>query len=92
MPVRSAAARPCDTPDRRTARRSVSSPAATPDPTTVALDEALDHIGDLAERLWAVRRLHRSAQRRGLLRAGVRCAGCGQVWPCPTLRAVDQAA
>lgn len=59
-------------------------------PTTTsdrALDEALDHIGDLAERLWAVRRLHRP--RRGLL--GGRCSGCGHPVPCPTLRAASAA-
>lgn len=67
----------------RTVSRSDS--ASIPDS---ALDEALDHIGALAERLWAVRRLHvpqrgpgRFATRR------VRCAGCGQALPCPTLRA-----
>ena len=60
-----------------------------PSPTTsdAALDEALDHIGSLAERLWAVRRLH--AARRGL--RGQRCSGCGHAVPCPTLRAASAA-
>lgn len=55
-----------------------------------ALDEALDHIGELAERLWAVRRLHAPARRRSAFDRGrVRCSGCGQALPCPTLRAAD---
>lgn len=58
-------------------------------PADIALDEALEHIGGLAERLWAVRRLHAPARRRSLFGAGrVRCAGCGHALPCPTLRAV----
>lgn len=70
-----------------TLRTTTRTPA--PDP----LDEALDHIGTLAERLWAVRRLHAPARQRTLLRGGrVRCSGCGHVLPCPTLQAADPAA
>ncbi len=59
--------------------------ATVPDP---ALDEALEHIGALSERLWAVRRLHRPVHRRNLFGGRrVRCAGCGQALPCPTLTA-----
>ncbi len=57
--------------------------------TDPALDEAVDHIGALSERLWAVRRLHGPVRRRNLFGVpGVRCAGCGHALPCPTLRAV----
>ena len=64
-------------------------PRTAPGPTTAdtALDEALEHIGDLAERLWAVRRQH--TPRPGLLRS--RCSGCGHAVPCPTLRAASAA-
>ena len=56
------------------------------------LDEALEHISDLAERLWAVRRVHRAVASRSLLGARrLRCGGCGQPAPCPTLRAVGPA-
>lgn len=62
--------------------------AAVPPPVETALDEALDHIGQLAERLWAVRRLHVPGRRsRFTPAARVRCAGCGQEMPCPTLQA-----
>lgn len=70
-------------------RSTTAARRSAPDP---ALDEALDHIGDLAQRLWAVRRLHAPAPRRGLLDRGVRCSGCGHALPCPTLQAVDPAA
>ncbi len=77
MSVRTAPPRP----------RPSTRPAPTPDP---ALDDALAHIGSLAERLWAVRRLHVAGHRRCRLgRARVVCAACGQALPCPTLRAVD---
>ena len=98
MTVRTA---PSARPVRSSARAAARPPAPAPDPAAAALDEALDHIGDLAERLWAVRRLHRpeprAEGRRGLLRAraagaGVRCSGCGHALPCPTLQAVDPAA
>ena len=57
-----------------------------------ALDEALEHISDLAERLWAVRRTHAPVRTRTLLGGErVRCGGCGQPSPCPTLRAADPA-
>lgn len=82
-----------------TLRTAPSAPPARPTRSTrpahahvagdPALDEALDHIGDLAQRLWAVRRLHAPAPRRGLLGRRVRCSGCGQALPCPTLRAAD---
>jgi hypothetical protein len=65
---------------RRTAPRTA--------PDTLLLDEALEHIGALSERLWAVRRLHAPRVRRNAF--GVRrvlCAGCGHALPCPTLRA-----
>lgn len=68
------------TPARATPARAV--PAADP-----ALDEALAHIGALSERLWAVRRLHAPSRSRSW-RGRVRCAGCGQALPCPTLQAV----
>ena len=51
-----------------------------------ALDEALERISDLAGRLWRVRLAHRPVE-VGWLRREVRCAGCGQAVPCPTLRA-----
>ncbi len=55
-----------------------------------ALDEALEHISDLAERLWAVRRTHTPVVTRTLLGGErVRCSGCGHASPCPTLRAAD---
>jgi hypothetical protein len=54
-----------------------------PDP---ALDEALDRVRELSLRLWAVRGVHRP--RRALL-GGERCSGCGQSYPCATLRAVS---
>lgn len=55
-----------------------------------ALDEALQHISDLAERLWAVRRTHTPVRTRTLLGAQrLRCSGCGHASPCPTLRAAD---
>ncbi len=66
-------------------RRTARPPAADP-----ALDEALVHIGDLAERIWAVRRLHAPARRRGW-RGRTACAGCGHALPCPTLQAVAAA-
>ncbi len=82
--------------------RTTDRPAATrrpvdsgdwfaPAPTGLAdraLDDALDHITDLAERLWAVRRAHPVVARRSLF-GGRRlwCGGCGHSAPCPTLRA-----
>ena len=55
-----------------------------------ALDEALAHISDLAERLWAVRRTHPQVRVRTLLRGPrLRCGGCGHASPCPTLQAAD---
>ena len=51
-----------------------------------ALDEALDRVRELSLRLWAVRGVHRP--RRAVL-GGTRCSGCGQAYPCPTLRAVS---
>ena len=80
-------------PARATAPTRV--PAATrvaaPEPAADrALDEALAHISDLAERLWAVRRTHAPVRTRTLLGADrVRCSGCGRPSPCPTLRATD---
>ncbi len=54
-----------------------------------ALDDALEHIGELSERLWAVRRLHAPVRTRTLLGAvSVRCGACAQPSPCPTLLAV----
>lgn len=67
--------------------RTAPTPLPSHDPGDTALDEALEHIGGLAERLWAVRRLH--STRRGLLRP--RCSGCGHPVPCPTLRAASAA-
>ena len=69
-------------------------PARQPAPSTTAadraLDEALEHISDLAERLWAVRRTHTPVRTRTLLGGErVRCAGCGHPSPCPTLQAAD---
>lgn len=55
-----------------------------------ALDDALDHITELAERLWAVRRAHPVVARRSLFGGRrLRCGGCGHPAPCPTLRAAD---
>lgn len=75
----------------RTAPSAGPAPSRTPSAADDrVLDEALDHIGNLAERLWAVRRLHAPQRRRSLLGGGrVRCSGCGQALPCPTLRAVE---
>lgn len=64
---------------RTAAPRSPARPAADP-----ALDDALEHIGALSERLWAVRRLH--APGRSWF-GRVLCAGCGHALPCPTLQA-----
>ena len=67
-------------------------PAAAPAADDRALDEALAHISELAERLWAVRRTHPQVQVRTLLRGTrVRCGGCGHASPCPTLQAADPA-
>ena len=63
--------------------------APTTDPT---LEEALERIGDLAQRLWAVRGTHRPVRSRTLLgRVVVQCSGCGRPSPCPTLQAADAA-
>ncbi len=73
-----------------TARTLAPAPARTPSAADRALDEALQHISDLAERLWAVRRAHRPVRTRTLLGGErVRCGGCGHPSPCPTLRAAD---
>lgn len=57
-----------------------------PDP---ALDDALDHISSLSERLWAVRRLHAPVRTRSLFGERVVCGACGSASPCPTLQAVS---
>jgi len=80
------------------ARQTAATPAQAP--AEEVLDQAVAHIGELAERLWAVRRLHspgpsrsrsrfsRSRFSRGRFARGrVRCTGCGHAVPCPTLRA-----
>ena len=56
----------------------------------VALDQALARIGDLTERLWAVRGEHRPVRRRTPLgRTVERCAACGTPAPCATARAAS---
>ena len=75
-----------------TARTLAPAPSRTPAASAAdrALDEALQHISDLAERLWAVRRTHTPVRTRTLLGGErVRCGGCGHPSPCPTLRAAD---
>ncbi len=69
-------------------RPAPAAPAAPADPADPALDDALAHIGVLAERLWAVRRLHAPAPRRW---GPPRCSGCGHAVPCPTVRAASPA-
>ena len=65
-------------------RRGVAAvPERDADP---ALDEALERVRVLSLRLWAVRGVHRP--RRSVL-GGTRCSGCGQGYPCATLRAVS---
>lgn len=57
----------------------------------IALDQALDRIGELSTRLWAVRTAHRPAPGRlGCIpgRPRLRCTGCGHAYPCATARAV----
>lgn len=72
----------------RTAVPTCTSPLHLGDRADPALDEALEHIGALSERLWAVRRLHRPGVRRNAFGwRRVRCTGCGHDLPCPTLRA-----
>jgi len=66
-----------------TTAQATSARQGTADP---ALDEALAHIRELSTRLWEVRGAHRPA-RPSRLRRTPRCAGCGQLMPCPTLRA-----
>lgn len=68
---------------------ALSSTAAALDPALDrAFDEAVLRVGELAARLWEVRRAHRPVVVRTLLgRARLRCAGCRQPCPCPTLRA-----
>lgn len=56
---------------------------------TSALDEALERIGDLAARLWAVRQAH--APVRTVL-GGRRCAECARAYPCPTVLAAGSGA
>ena len=57
-----------------------------------ALEEAVQRVGELAGRLWDVRRAHRPVLVRGLLRPHrLRCAGCRQPSPCPTLQAAGGA-
>ena len=76
------------TPARQPAQ--AAAPSSTLTAADRALDEALEHISELAERLWAVRRTHAPVRTRSLLGAPrVRCSGCGRPSPCPTLRAVD---
>lgn len=61
-------------------------------PQDRALEEAVQRVGELAGRLWAVRRAHRPVLVRGLLGPHrLRCAGCRQPSPCPTLRAAGGA-
>ena len=75
MPIRTAAA--------NTALQAAPTAVPAADP---ALDEALERISDLAARLWAVRSAHRPVA-VGWRRSSLRCSGCGQPAPCPTLRA-----
>jgi len=71
-------------------RQDVPAAAAPAGGDDRALDEALAHISDLAERLWAVRRTHPQVRVRTLLRGTrLQCGGCGHASPCPTLRAAD---
>ena len=57
-----------------------------------ALEEAVQRVGELAGRLWEVRRAHRPVLVRGLLRQHrLLCAGCRQPSPCPTLQAAGGA-
>lgn len=87
-PRPAAAARPVPAPARPDRRRPPTAGARDD-----ALDEALEHITDLAERLWAVRRVHPPVRTRSLLGGvRVRCGGCGHPSPCPTLRAAAPAA
>lgn len=81
------ARRPVGQAARTAGRRRPEDPAAA---LERALDEAVEHIGDLAERLWAVRRLHAPVAVRGLRGTRARCAACGQASPCPTLVATAQ--
>lgn len=65
-------------------RRLLSAPPAGAD-LGPAFDEALDRLADLARLLGQVRAMHRPYRRVRWSRC--RCAGCGQPYPCPTLRA-----
>lgn len=53
-----------------------------------ALDQALERIGELSNRLWAVQHAHRPRATRGWHRAS-QCHECGQAFPCPTSRLVS---
>ncbi|MDP9432128.1 MAG: hypothetical protein M3P91_05320 [Actinomycetota bacterium] len=52
------------------------------------LDEALERIGDLAARLWAVRQTHVPVR---TVLGRHRCAECARAYPCPTVLAVGTA-
>lgn len=68
-------------------RRSTAVLRPAPDDVLAsAFDDAVERIRILSSRLWAVRAVHRPV--RGLT-GRVRCAGCAERYPCPTLRACD---
>lgn len=57
---------------------------AAPEPAlTASLEDAVARVRELSLRLWAIRDQHRPLRRR----RGLRCAGCRQPYPCPTLLA-----
>ncbi|MCW2598457.1 MAG: hypothetical protein JWM02_286 [Frankiales bacterium] len=70
------------------ARRLLSAQPADVD-LGPAFDEALERLADLAHRLGQVRAVHRPYRRLRWTRS--RCNGCGQPYPCATLRAANPA-
>ena len=69
---------------RRT--RAAAPPADDTEPT---LDAAVARIRELSLRLWAVRAAHPGVHTRW---RGLRCATCGQAYPCATVRAAGGSA
>jgi hypothetical protein len=66
-------------------RTTTATGRRTQEPADQALDQALERIAELSRRMWAAQREHRP--RRALGRR--RCSGCGQAYPCGTVRALD---